>query len=646
MPFDRRVWQEALALREAGFDVDVVCPRGEVRDNEPFEQLEGVRIHRYPLRVATGGPLGYVREYASAVHHVRRLARKLSRERRFDVVHAANPPDLLLPALWPLKLRGARFIFDHHDLVPELYLSRFDRGRDALYWLTRLVERVTFALADVVIATNESYRAVAIERGGKPPERVFVVRSAPDLSRFAAADPDETLKRGKRFLISYLGVMGPQDGVDHALRALQDLRRRRDDWHAVFVGAGDVWEEMRTLAADLGLADVEFTGRVPDEDVRRILASSDVCLAPDPKNPLNDVSTMNKIVEYMAMSRPVVSYDLKEARASAGEAAVYASANDVAAFADGIDGLLDSPDRRDEMGRIGRSRVEALPVVAAVEGGAPGRVPPRARKPNPRMSRNGADGESAREGLRLLVTVTFKPNQLRAHLLPIVALDEVEAITLVADEVGPPIPKVTTLTPPRWLVRVAGRWPSSPSDSCWRRGSARTGSSGSTSCRTGSTPGWPAASAARERSTTRSAGRSSGRAAVGAPTTTSSAGFAARPVRAREAPPGRRATVHRGRDDGRAGTARDRRAGGSAGADRRDSAGDRHRTVLGRPRSGTGLRHPHGRGSDRDEADARSRRGGGPAAARHPRPGRRRRHGPARAGAASPRSAARDRGRR
>jgi glycosyltransferase involved in cell wall biosynthesis len=359
VPFDRRLWQEALALHEAGYEVVVVCPQGERGDSAQVEYREGISIHRYPLRVASGRPVGYLREYSSAVRQIRRLARVLNRERPFDIVHAANPPDLLLPAVWTLKLRGARFVFDHHDLVPELYLSRFGRSRNLLYWLARVLERLTFALADVVIATNDSYCEVALRRGKKSAEDVFVVRSAPDLDRFVAVDADESLKRGKRFLIAYLGVMGPQDGVDHALHALERLGRRRDDWHAVFVGEGDVWEEMRQLATDLGLHDVEFTGRLPDEDVLRILVTSDVCLAPDPKNPLNDVSTMNKIVEYMAMARPLVSYDLTEARASAGDAAAYATPNDTVAFAECIDALLADPERRLEMGRIGRNRVEA-----------------------------------------------------------------------------------------------------------------------------------------------------------------------------------------------------------------------------------------------------------------------------------------------
>ncbi|MEZ5099326.1 MAG: glycosyltransferase family 4 protein [Thermoleophilia bacterium] len=359
VPFDRRVRQECLALRRAGWEVSVICPMGQNTDRDAYEEWEGVHVHRYPLTPASGGPLGYVREYGTMFRHTRRLALELDRATPFDVVQACNPPDLLLLAVGALKRRGAAMVFDHHDLVPELYESRFDRGRDLLYGLTVRAEAATFRRADVVISTNESYRRVALERGGKAPEDVFVVRSAPDLSRFVPSPPDPSLAHGKEHLLAYLGVMGPQDGVDHALRALAHLRQRRDDWHAVFIGGGDVYDEMRALARELGIGDaVDFPGRIPDEDVTRILSTADVCLAPDPKNPLNDVSTMNKIVEYMAMSRPIVSYELIEARESAGDAAIYVTTNDERAFADGIARLLDDPAERRRMGELGRQRVE------------------------------------------------------------------------------------------------------------------------------------------------------------------------------------------------------------------------------------------------------------------------------------------------
>ncbi|GGZ38590.1 glycosyltransferase WbuB [Streptomyces inusitatus] len=357
VPFDRRVWQECRTLRDAGWKVHVICPRGSKRDTEPEVEIDGVRILRYPLRAATGGPAGYLREYGTALWHTARLARKVG---PVDVVHACNPPDLLfLPALW-LKRRGARFVFDQHDLVPELYLSRFGRGEDLLYRAVRALERLTYRASDVVLATNESYRDVAIRRGGRRPEDVFVVRSAPETDRFQPVPPEPELKRGKPHLLCYLGVMGPQDGVDYALRALAKLRDElgRTDWHAVFVGAGDAFDAMVELSRRLGLDEqVRFTGRVPDADLVRYLSTADVCLSPDPRNPLNDVSTMNKVLEYMAMGRPIVSFDLREARVSAGDAAVYAAANDEAEFAGLIAMLLDDPEKRARMGEIGKERI-------------------------------------------------------------------------------------------------------------------------------------------------------------------------------------------------------------------------------------------------------------------------------------------------
>ncbi|ANN20891.1 glycosyltransferase WbuB [Amycolatopsis orientalis] len=357
VPFDRRVWQECQTLSGAGWEVHVICPQGTKRDTEAEVTIDGVHILRYPLKAATGGPAGYVQEYGSALWHTLRLARKVG---RVDVVHACNPPDLLFLVALYLKRQGAKFIFDQHDLCPELYLSRFDRGEDFLYRAVCALERRTYKTADVVIATNESYKDVAVKRGGKSPDDVFVVRSAPVVERFHQVPAEVELKKGKPHLLAYLGVMGPQDGVDYALRALASLRDTvgRTDWHAVFIGSGDAFDAMVALSKELKLDDqVEFTGRISDEDLLRYLSTADVCLSPDPLNPLNDVSTMNKIMEYMAMSRPIVSFELREARVSAGEAALYAPANDEPEFAKLIAHLLDSPDQRAAMGELGRARV-------------------------------------------------------------------------------------------------------------------------------------------------------------------------------------------------------------------------------------------------------------------------------------------------
>ena len=359
VPADRRVWAEARALVSLGHRISVVCPRGTSRDLEEREELEGVTIHRFHHREAKAGPWSYLREYGSALRDMRRLARAIDRERRVDVVHVCNPPDVLFLAVRRLRRRGARLVFDHHDLVPELYEARFGRRGGALYRAALRFEQQTFRAADVVLSPNESYRRIAIERGGKPPEDVFVVRIAPDLSRFTATSPDPKLRRGKRHLIAYAGTIGPQDGVDHALRALRDLGGRRDDWHAVIAGSGDWRDDAIALSHELELGDrAEFPGHLGDEELIRLLSTADVCLSPEPKNALNDASTMIKVVEYMALAKPVVAYDLTETRFSAGDAALYAPPSDASALASCVDRLLDDDALRLTMGAEGRRRIE------------------------------------------------------------------------------------------------------------------------------------------------------------------------------------------------------------------------------------------------------------------------------------------------
>ncbi|MGZ4202977.1 MAG: glycosyltransferase family 4 protein [Thermoleophilaceae bacterium] len=358
VPSDRRVWNEVSALRRAGWEVVVICPRGEDSEYEPFEQIDGISVLRYSQPRAGGSALGYLYEYGMAYWCIRRLARELADARGFDVVQAANPPDFLLIALRFLKRQGAQLIFDHHDLSPELFLARFNNRKTLLYWILRLVERINFRLADIVIATNESYQRIAVGRGGKRPEDVYVVRNGPLLAHFKPVAPQESLKRGRRYLISYMGEMAPQDGVDHALRAFAHLREERDDWHAVLAGDGDAAAGLRQLAEQLELGEqVEFSGWLLDPELRLLLCSSDVCLVPDPKTTLSDASTLIKIAEYMALARPVVAYDLTESRITAGDAALYARPNEPRDLARAISELLDDPERRERMGAIGRARV-------------------------------------------------------------------------------------------------------------------------------------------------------------------------------------------------------------------------------------------------------------------------------------------------
>ncbi len=355
IPSDRHVWNESRGAARAGYDVTVICPKGEDRDRDEHEVREGVKIHRYEPRRADGGAGSYVLEYLAALWSMRRLARS----EPFDLVHACSPPDFLLLAALGLRRRGARFVFDHHDLTPELYLTRFGAG--PLHRVTLAAEQVAFRSADVVLSVNDSYRRIAIDRGRRDPEDVAVVRTGPDLTRFVPSEPEPALKRGRPFLLAYAGVMGPQDGVDQALLALAELSALRSDWHAVFMGDGDVFKEMRELSAELGLSErVEFSGWVDQETIGRVLSTADVCLAPDPKTPLNDISSMVKISEYMAMSRPIVSYDLAESRIGAGDAAVFAAPGDHAGFARLVSELLADPGRRAAMGATGRARVEQI----------------------------------------------------------------------------------------------------------------------------------------------------------------------------------------------------------------------------------------------------------------------------------------------
>jgi glycosyltransferase involved in cell wall biosynthesis len=360
VPFDRRVWMEATSLVEAGFQVSVICPTGgeHVR---PFERLEGVSVYRYPAPRATRGHLSYFWEFIYCWVMTAYLSFKALRREGFDVIQACNPPDTFFLLGWFYKLVGKKFVYDQHDLCPEVYLARFKRQPNFLYRGLLALERFTYATADLVIVTNESYREVAERRGRVKPERVVVVRSAPDLRRFRAAIPDPAAKRGRAHLVAYLGVMAPQDGVDLLIDSIEHIvkKRERADISFVLIGSGDSYEDLCALTHERGLdAHVVFTGRVPDEDVARLISSADVCVSPDPKNDLNDRSTMNKVLEYMALGRPIVAFDLKETRYSAGEAALYARPNDPADFGDQVLALLADPARRAEMGRYGQRRLQ------------------------------------------------------------------------------------------------------------------------------------------------------------------------------------------------------------------------------------------------------------------------------------------------
>ena len=360
VPFDRRVWLECKALTAAGYDVTVVCPKGK---NDPTDDVvDGVRLLKYRPYAPGGGALGFVLEYAYSFLATARLVLRARRDGKFDVLQACNPPDIFWPiARWLRRRDNSRFVFDHHDLCPELYDSRFpDKSALPKRGLLAL-ERATFRTADHVVSTNASYAEIAIRRGNKAAAEVTVVRTGPDPERLRRRAAVPELRRGRQHLVAYIGVMGPQDGVDLAVRAAAHVVHElgRKDVTFTFMGGGDSWEELVALRDELGLQDyLELPGRVPDDTVLDVLSTAAVGLSPDPKNPLNDVSTMNKTMEYMAFGLPVVAFDLKETRVSAGDAAMYIESGDVAAYARAIVELLDDADKRDAMGRRGRLRIE------------------------------------------------------------------------------------------------------------------------------------------------------------------------------------------------------------------------------------------------------------------------------------------------
>ncbi len=359
VPFDRRVWMEATTLRRAGYEVSVICPKGK-DFNDSYEVLEGVHIYRHSLPIDARGAMGYLLEYPAALFWQFALSWRVMFTRGFDVIHACNPPDLIFLVAGFFKLFfGKKFLFDHHDLCPELFEAKFDK-RGFFYSLMRVFESLTFKVADVSIATNGSYRDVAVNRNGMAADKVFVVRSGPDLNRFKIAPPEPAHKKGRRYMVGYVGVMGQQEGLNFLLDAAEHVVRvlKREDLQFCLVGGGP---ELRLLQADAKSRGIEgyitFTGRVPDETLLSVLNTADVCINTDRHTVMNDKSTMNKIVEYMALEKPVVQFESTEGRVSAGEASLYARPDDPVDLANKLVELVDDAGRREEMGRLGFARV-------------------------------------------------------------------------------------------------------------------------------------------------------------------------------------------------------------------------------------------------------------------------------------------------
>jgi glycosyltransferase involved in cell wall biosynthesis len=360
VPFDRRVWLECQALVADGYEVAVVCPKGQ--GDPAYQLVDSVELHKYRPYAPGGSKVSFIMEYGYSFAATAWLVLRARRSGRFAVIQACNPPDIFWPIAQVLRVTDrTRFVFDHHDLCPELFESRFPDGPKLPYKALRALERRTHRTADHVISTNGSYQSIAINRSGKSPADVTVVRTGPDPQRLQRGPACPELRRGRRYLAAYIGVMGPQDGVDIVVRAAAVVvhELHRDDIAFTLIGSGDCFDDLVALRDQLGLeGHVEFTGRVPDELVARIMSTADVGLSPDPKNPLNDVSTMNKTMEYMAFELPVVAFDLRETRVSAGDAAVYAKPNDVRDYAAAIVELMDDQPRRSLLGKLGRARVE------------------------------------------------------------------------------------------------------------------------------------------------------------------------------------------------------------------------------------------------------------------------------------------------
>ena len=356
VPLDRRVWQESCALRDAGYEVVVICP--QMRGfNEPEEIIDGIQVYRHWISEEAGALGGFLREYSSALWGEFRLLWKAWRRHRFDVVHLCNPPDLLFLVAAPYKLAGTRIIYDVHDVCPEMFEAKFGK-RGLLYWAVRAAEWATHFFADVVIATNESVREIALDRGGQVPDDVFVVRTAPKIAD-TSVEPDASLKKGRQHLVGYVGVMGNADGVRYIVEAAHHLVHGlgRDDIQLLLMGSGPEHDDLVALRDELGLGDfIDLPGRVTNDFLFTALRTMDLGVSSDPINPYNDHCTMNKVLEYMTFAKPQVMFDLKEGRFSAGDAARYVPQNSAQALGQAIADLLADPGECERMGRLGQAR--------------------------------------------------------------------------------------------------------------------------------------------------------------------------------------------------------------------------------------------------------------------------------------------------
>lgn len=359
VPFDTRVWQEATTLVKNGYTVSVICPKGK-GDTTEEETLEGVHIFRHDLPGEGNGPIGYLKEYSIALREELRLAKKIYKKIGFDIIHGCNPPDDIFFVAKYFKKYGVKYVFDHHDICPELFEAKFGKTSGPLYFSQVFLERQTYKHCDFAFVTNESYKKIAIERGKMSPDKVIVLRSGPKLERMRIQPPVESIKRGKKYMVGYLGVIGQQEGIEYILEAAKYCKEilHREDIFWGIVGDGSHVAVLRHMCTEMGLDDcVEFTGHVSNQQLLDYLNTADVCVNSDTYNSMNDKSTMNKILEYMALAKPIVQFELTEGRYSAQEASLYAQQNNARDMADKIIYLLEKPNVRKKMGEFGYKRV-------------------------------------------------------------------------------------------------------------------------------------------------------------------------------------------------------------------------------------------------------------------------------------------------
>jgi len=359
VPFDRRVWLEAQTLRDFGHDVSIICPKSKEYP-ESYVKINNISIYRYKMPVDAKGVCGYFFEFAYAWLVTALLSIKILFKEGFDIIQSCNPPDTFFLLGLFYKFMGKSFIFDHHDLSPEMYLAKYNKQGGLLYKGLLFLERLSLRTADIVITTNESYKKITLKRGHKNPKDVFVLRTGPDLNRLKPVPVEKRLKNNRKYLVCYLGEMCSQDGVDYLLRSAEYVHNNlgRHDIQFTLIGGGPAQPDFKRKSEEMGLAGfVNFTGRLPDEELCKYLSTAEVCVDPDPLTAWSNYSTMNKVLEYMAFGKPVVCYDLVETKYSAHDAALYIKPNDTIEFAKGIVELLGDFERRTRMGRYGLQRV-------------------------------------------------------------------------------------------------------------------------------------------------------------------------------------------------------------------------------------------------------------------------------------------------